>query len=39
MPVYDEGDDWAVLAGRIRIPVGYTDSGEPIYDDAESLWP
>ena len=28
------GDDVALL-GRLRIPVGRTPSGEPIYDDGE----
>jgi hypothetical protein len=34
MPVFTDGEEWAELAGRIRVPVGYTLEGEPIYDDA-----
>ena len=36
MPVYVDGEEWAELSGRIRIPVGYTSDGEPIYADADA---
>lgn len=27
------GEDDAGVEARLRVPVGYTDTGEPIYDD------
>lgn len=27
------GEDGAGVEGRVRIPIGYTDTGEPIYGD------
>lgn len=31
MPVYDGEGDWAAPMSRVRIPLGFTLEGDPIY--------
>lgn len=31
MPVYMEGEDWVAPSSRVRIPLGHTLEGDPIY--------